>query len=217
MADAVTSNPFGVTDVPNEYRATVLASALKWGVPPSLLAAQINQESGFNPNALSPDGAIGIAQFLASTAKAMGINPRKPHEAIDGMAHLMSNYYKKYGSWDKALIAYHGGPGAVDNPGPNSRDYVAKILGKVGDLTGMVGGAVADTVNPIPNVTKLFDRFVDRDALIRLGKYFLGCLLLTAAAWIVLSRSRVGSMATDAAGKVVKKGVQGRSNPAAKK
>src|SRR4051794_20491190 len=53
--------------VPSRYREPILRSAARWGVPPALMAGQLMAESGFDPNAGSPAGAQGIAQFMPST------------------------------------------------------------------------------------------------------------------------------------------------------
>lgn len=139
------NDTFGATQVPTQYQSLVQMAAAKWGVPTGILAAQIEAESGYDPNAVSSAGAVGIAQFLPSTAKDWGVDPWNPASAIDGMAHLDSSYYGQFGSWDKALAAYNAGPGAVEQyggvpPFAETQSYVAKILGNAGsDLAAGVG------------------------------------------------------------------------------
>lgn len=164
---------FGATNVPEKYAAMIAAAAARWGVPPELLAAQIQAESSFNPNAVSPAGAIGIAQFMPSTAQSMGVNPRDPASAIDGMAHLMANYFKKYGSWSDALVAYHDGPGGVGSPGPAAQKYVDKILGVVGNALGGLGKAVPG-VEGLSAITGVLDKLSDPEFLKRVGLFVLG-------------------------------------------
>ncbi|TMD45283.1 MAG: lytic transglycosylase domain-containing protein, partial [Chloroflexi bacterium] len=73
-----------------------------------------NQESGFNPKAVSPAGAVGIAQFLPGTAAGLGVNPWDPIQALRGAAQLMASYARNYGGdYAKALAAYNGGSGTV--------------------------------------------------------------------------------------------------------
>lgn len=111
------------------------------GLRPDYYVKQINQESGFNPNALSPAGAIGIAQFEPATAAGLGINPRDPVASLSAAARFMSSYVTQYnGDYAKALAGYNAGTGAVDNAVKNhgvdwlaympqeTRNYVAKIL-----------------------------------------------------------------------------------------
>lgn len=188
----------GKTEVPAKYLPIVLAASARYGVPPAFLAAQIDAESGFNPNAVSPAGAIGIAQFMPSTAKSMGVDPNNPTSAINGMAKLMAHYRKEYGSWEKALYAYHGGPGARDDPGPAGQAYAKKILGKVGSLVGEsageVAGDLAGMANPFKSTEKLFAKFTDKAALQRVGFWFLGAALLMAGVWIVVFAYGGGAM-----------------------
>jgi Transglycosylase SLT domain/D-alanyl-D-alanine carboxypeptidase len=120
--------------VPPRYRAPLLRSASRWSVSPGLLAAQLLAESGFNPRAVSPAGALGIAQFMPSTARSYGLrDPFDPVASIDAQAHLMSDLLGQFRSIPLALAAYNAGPGAVAGcdcipPYPETRAYVARIL-----------------------------------------------------------------------------------------
>jgi hypothetical protein len=101
--------------VPAEYREPLLRSGTRWNVSPALLAAQLMAESGFDPNAGSPAGAQGIAQFMPATAASYGLtDPFDPVAAIDAQAHLMSDLLRQFGSPELALAAYNAGPGAVE-------------------------------------------------------------------------------------------------------
>jgi Transglycosylase SLT domain/D-alanyl-D-alanine carboxypeptidase/Putative Flp pilus-assembly TadE/G-like len=120
--------------VPGRYRRPILRSAARWNVSGALLAAQLLAESGFDPHAVSPAGAQGIAQFIPSTAAAYGLrDPFDPVAAIDAQAHLMSDLLRQFKSIPLALAAYNAGPGAVAAcgcvpPYPETRAYVARIL-----------------------------------------------------------------------------------------
>jgi hypothetical protein len=122
------------TFVPAPFRQTLLRSAARWNVSPGLLAAQLMAESGFNPRAVSPAGALGIAQFMPGTAASYGLrDPFDPVAAIDAQAHLMSDLLRQFGSVPLALAAYNAGSGAVGGcrcipPYPETRAYVARIL-----------------------------------------------------------------------------------------
>jgi hypothetical protein len=111
------------------YREEARKAARRHGINPDIFERQINQESGFNPDARSPAGARGIAQFMPATARGMGVNPDNPTQALDGAARLMSSYVKKYGNYKDALVAYNAGPGGVGHPPAESRNYVSAILG----------------------------------------------------------------------------------------
>jgi cell wall-associated NlpC family hydrolase len=121
--------------LPN-YQAMAASYARQYGVPVQLFQNQIHQESGFNPNARSGAGALGIAQFMPSTAQSMGVNPMDPRSALDGAARLMADNYHKYGSWARALSAYNSGrPDAYKDPGfagGQTYNYVKDIMGGLG-------------------------------------------------------------------------------------
>ncbi len=120
--------------VPARFRDPIERSAARWGVSGALLAAQLKAESNFDPNAVSPAGAQGIAQFMPGTAASYGLrNPFDPVAAIDAQAHLMSDLLRQLGSIPLALAGYNAGPGAVEPcmcipPYPETRAYVARIL-----------------------------------------------------------------------------------------
>ncbi len=126
----------------SQYIALAQQDATAAGISPVYFVRQINQESGFNPGAVSPAGAVGIAQFLPSTAAGLGINPWDPVQALRGAAQLMARYNSSYGGdYAKALAAYNGGSGtvqyAVNNCGANwlnclpgeTRRYIFVIMG----------------------------------------------------------------------------------------
>jgi soluble lytic murein transglycosylase-like protein len=126
----------------NDYVDLARQAAIAAGINPDLFVRQIQQESGFNPGATSPAGAVGIAQFMPATAAAMGVNPYDPTSALYGGARLMAQLSAQFGGdYAKALAAYNGGPGAVQNAvaqgGANwlafmpaeSQNYVHIIMG----------------------------------------------------------------------------------------
>jgi Transglycosylase SLT domain/D-alanyl-D-alanine carboxypeptidase/Putative Flp pilus-assembly TadE/G-like len=120
--------------VPPQYRAPLMRSGSRWNISPGLLAAQLMAESGFNPRAVSPAGALGIAQFMPATARSYGLrDPFDPIASIDAQAHLMSDLLHQFHSVPLALAAYNAGSGAVAAcgcvpPYPETRAYVARIL-----------------------------------------------------------------------------------------
>ncbi|WP_069804902.1 lytic transglycosylase domain-containing protein [Thermogemmatispora onikobensis] len=103
--------------IPNSpYVLIAQQAALDAGISPVYFVRQINTESGFNPYAVSPAGAVGIAQFLPSTAAGLGIDPWNPVEALRGAARLMASYARSYGGdYAKALAAYNAGSGNLQN------------------------------------------------------------------------------------------------------
>jgi hypothetical protein len=124
--------------VPVPYRDSIARAASRWNVSAALLAAQIYAESGFNPFAVSPAGARGIAQFMPGTARTYGLrNPFDPHRSIDAQAHLMRDLLREFASVSLALAAYNAGPAPVARcgcvpPYAETRVYVVRILALMG-------------------------------------------------------------------------------------
>jgi hypothetical protein len=124
--------------VPSRFRDPLIAAARRWNVAAALLAAQLMAESNFNPFAVSPVGAQGIAQFMPGTAASYGLDdPFDPVAAIDAQAHLMSDLIRQLGSPELALAGYNAGPGAVEGchcipPYPETQAYVTRILALLG-------------------------------------------------------------------------------------
>ena len=132
--------------VPPRFAPAIGRAAQRWNVGAALLAAQLYVESDFNPFARSPAGAQGIAQFMPGTAAAYGLrNPYDASAAIDAQAHLMHDLLRQFGSVPLALAAYNAGPGAVSRcgcipPYPETRGYVARILGLLGGAGDVAEG-----------------------------------------------------------------------------
>jgi hypothetical protein len=130
--------------VPPRYRAPLLRAAARWSVSAALLAAQLMAESNFNPFASSPAGALGIAQFIPSTAAAYGLtDPFDPVAAMDAQAHLMSDLIRQLGSPQLALAAYNAGPAPVEAchcvpDYPETQAYVSRILALLGGAAALV-------------------------------------------------------------------------------
>lgn len=116
------------------YADMARAAARKHGVPEDLFLRLVQQESGFNPNALSHKGAIGLAQLMPFTAKRLGVDPKDPAQNLEGGARYLKQQFTTFGTWRLALAAYNAGPGAVQKHGGvppyrETKNYVKVIWG----------------------------------------------------------------------------------------
>jgi GGDEF domain-containing protein len=156
---------------PTQVQQMIVDKAQAIGVPPNIALSLAQHESGFDPDAESPDNgkgrgtAKGVYQLIDSTAKNLGVSDSfDPEQNIAaGLANLKANY-DKFGSWDLAVAAHQAGAGAVAKAGGipgggdmniSTKDYVNKIMGDAGSqpaiqprvsLTDMLagkGGSVA--------------------------------------------------------------------------
>lgn len=110
------------------------SAARRHGVPEDLFLRLVQQESGWNANARSHKGAMGLAQLMPQTARALGVNPRDPAQNLEGGARYLRRQFETFGTWRLALAAYNAGPGAVQKyngvpPYKETRNYVRVIWG----------------------------------------------------------------------------------------
>jgi soluble lytic murein transglycosylase-like protein len=117
-----------------EYLEVAKAAARKHGVPEDLFLRLVQQESGWNPGAVSVKGATGLAQLMPGTADLLGVDINDPEANLDGGARYLKMMYDKFGSWKLALAAYNAGPAAVEEhdgipPYAETESYVKAILG----------------------------------------------------------------------------------------
>ncbi|WP_218647674.1 lytic transglycosylase domain-containing protein [Sphingobium lactosutens] len=114
------------------YFALMSRIACEHGLPIGLFDAMIIQESRYNPLALSPKRAFGLAQLMPGTAAMLGVNRFDLVDNLRGGARYLRSHLDQFGRYDLALAAYNAGPGKVRNgrvpPFPETRGYVANIL-----------------------------------------------------------------------------------------
>jgi len=119
-----------------------------------LLAAVIETESGFNPEAVSIDGAVGLMQIMPATADLFGVAEYGDAVVnIDVGTRYLSFLIDSYdGDIELALAAYNAGPGNVSRfsgvpPFGETQRYVEQVLGRYVDhhqrLWNEVGGAAS--------------------------------------------------------------------------
>lgn len=92
-----------------KYKKLAEEAEKKYNLPSNLLMGLMKTESNFNNNAVSSAGAQGIMQFMESTAKDFGIDPRDPNQSIPAAAKYLSQLHKQTGNWDDALRSYNFG------------------------------------------------------------------------------------------------------------
>ncbi|MGJ9374390.1 transglycosylase SLT domain-containing protein [Nesterenkonia sp. CF4.4] len=130
--------------VPEEYRDALQSASAESGLAVEVLAAQIDQESGWNPDAVSSVGAQGLTQFMPATwdTHGGGGDPFDPDDAIAAQGRYMGVLWDEvepYAGDDErthielTLAAYNAGPGAVAThegipPFSETEDYVDAIL-----------------------------------------------------------------------------------------
>lgn len=102
---------------------------------PRLVRAVIYVESGENPAAVSPKGAMGLMQLMPATARCLGVDdPMHPRQNIKGGVQYLAQMLERFdGNVRLALAAYNAGPGAVEKfngipPYPETQDFVEKVL-----------------------------------------------------------------------------------------
>lgn len=112
-------------------------AAAKYKLPGSFVASVMKAESGFQPDALSPKGAIGLMQLMPDTAKTLGVDPHDPNQNAEGGAQYLRELLARYENDPNqvllALAAYNAGPAAVERyhgvpPYAETRQYILRVL-----------------------------------------------------------------------------------------
>src|SRR5436309_9959948 len=113
--------------------------AVRYDIPPILVAAIVEAESEFNPRAVSRRGAQGLMQLMPDTASSLQVSDSfDPYENIEGgvrhLRRLMDRYrgdlplvLAAYNAGEQAVLVYRGVP-----PFPETRRYVSRILRRIG-------------------------------------------------------------------------------------
>ncbi len=118
----------------SDLRGLIERAAGDEGIDPALVAAMITQESGGDPEAVSPAGARGLMQLMPATARMLGVEDVfDPQQNLSGGVRYISQLLERFGGDEKlALAAYNAGPGTVDRyggvpPYRETTDYVERV------------------------------------------------------------------------------------------
>ena len=141
-----------------EIEAHIREVAVRYEIPPILVAAIVEAESEFNPRAVSRRGARGLMQLMPGTASSLRVSDTfDPYENIEGgVRHLRALMDRYHGNLPVVLAAYNAGEQAVMvyrgvPPYPETRRYVSRILRRIGrpDLVPQRVSGGRSTVIPV--------------------------------------------------------------------
>jgi soluble lytic murein transglycosylase-like protein len=127
--------PIVVSELQQRYEPVARAAAARYDIDPNVFVRQITKESHWDPTAISPAGARGIAQFMPSTAAWLGVDPFDPITALDAAAKLDRDNLDAFdGDYAMMLAAYNAGRGSVYRyggipPFAETLNYVRLIMG----------------------------------------------------------------------------------------
>jgi len=95
-------------------RRAIRDASLRYLVDAGLIRSVIRVESAGNPRAVSVKGAMGLMQLMPATARSLGVVcPFDPRENVLGGTRYLRRQRDRFGSWARALAAYHAGPTRV--------------------------------------------------------------------------------------------------------
>ena len=118
------------------FSAQIEAAAEAGGFEPDVLHAVVHAESAYNPRAVSPKGALGLAQLMPSTARQYGVSDAlKPADNLRASARHLRDLMDHFGDLHLVLSAYNAGAGAVKKyggvpPYAETRAYVPKVTNR---------------------------------------------------------------------------------------
>lgn len=136
LPEALSANPqpsASISDAP--IAALIDKTAQEHGLDPNLVRLVVQKESGFNSQAVSPKGAMGLMQLMPGTAALLGVqDPFNPAQNIDGGVRYLKQCLERFNNdVCLALAAYNAGPENVAKyqgvpPFAETRNYVANIV-----------------------------------------------------------------------------------------
>lgn len=157
----------------------LLQQADRYGIPRRMALNLVQQESGFKQGAVSPKGALGLAQLMPGTAKELGVDPSDPYQNIEGGMRYLRQQYDRFGDWSLAAAAYNAGPGAVQKyggipPFEETQNYVPIVM-----------EGVEETLSPEQQRAAGYERRAGDTARLALEAYKAGDMTKSEAARFV--------------------------------
>ena len=138
----------------SEINELIEKYADKNGLDSDFVKAVIKQESGFNPNATSKCGAMGLMQLMPSTAQGLGVtNAYDAEQNIEGGTKYLKGLMDRFdNNKSLALAAYNAGPNAVKKyggipPYMETQNYVKSVLSNYDKMKEGVNDGVNSAVN----------------------------------------------------------------------
>lgn len=144
-----------------ELDKVIADAAGRYGVDPLLIEVVIWHESGFNPYALSKQGAMGLMQIMPDTAELLGLDdPWDPVQNVEGGTRYLADQIYRFGDLGLALAAYNAGPGAVLKyggvpPYPETINYVDSILAEYQSIKAEQAQQAAVTEHAVTSALEL--------------------------------------------------------------
>lgn len=120
--------------IESDIDALIQTTAARHGLDPALVHAVIRAESAYQPEAVSPKGAIGLMQLMPGTAEELGVDPWDVAQNVEGGVRYLKGLLERFGDLTLALAGYNAGPGVVSRHGntippyPETRAYVERVL-----------------------------------------------------------------------------------------
>ncbi|WP_294926076.1 lytic transglycosylase domain-containing protein [uncultured Paracoccus sp.] len=157
--------------VPDVCRMIESASA-SHGIDPHFLARLLWKESLFEPGAISPAGALGIAQFMPGTAQIVGLDdPFNPAKSIEASARYLRQLTDGFGNIGMAAVAYNGG----ENRAARFRENGGRLPWETLDYVQAITGHTAEDWRENPPAADKLDLRLDPKA-----EFLPACITLAA-------------------------------------
>lgn len=182
--------------IPAQYQSYVDKAAKDTGLPRDIIAAQIQTESSWNPDAVSPAGAEGIAQFEPGTYASYGPKGGSPYNVADAFAaytaYMKALLKQEGGSIRNALAAYNAGPGNL-SAGYGYADSIMRLSGSGTTTVSGSSGSSSDGIlswptemlgywttytNALNSATEFAAAFFRPSTYIRISAGFFGIVFL---------------------------------------